>query len=88
MSRTFRWVAIPAVLLVLTAGAAQAWPSMGAPEAFAAPEAESFLGAAWERLISWFRPQEPKPSPSTPGGNQEKNQCGFDPNGKPIPCGG
>jgi hypothetical protein len=85
MSRTFRWIAIPAVLLVLTAGAAQAWPSMGIPEAIAAPEAESFLGAAWERLMSWFRSQEP-PTP-VPEGNPEKEGCGHDPWGRPLPCG-
>jgi hypothetical protein len=83
MSRMFRWIATALVLACLTAGTAQAWPSVSVRPALAAADAGSLLEAAWSWVASLFRPAEP--SGRTPR-EQQKYGCGMDPNGRQIPC--
>jgi hypothetical protein len=73
MSGLIRRAAAVLVLVLLTAGAAQAWPTASLHPALAAREAGS-LAAAWEWLLSHLRKPRPKAG------------CGMDPDGKPLPC--
>lgn len=84
MSRIMRWVAIPAVLVILTVSTAQAWPAVPVRPALAAPEAESVLDAAWNWLTSLVRRSEPNPPGSNRSTGQEKTTCGADPWGNPL----
>jgi hypothetical protein len=86
MSRKIRWIAIPAVLVALTVGTAQAWPSAPARQAPATPRAEGLLDTAWDWLASLFRLIGLEPADRTPSDAQEKAGCGSDPNGHPINC--
>lgn len=83
MSRTMRWSATVLVLACLTAGAAQAWPLAQSRPDFAAPEIGSRLLAAWDWLVSQFRPVESKPD-QAPSTAPEKGGCSGDPMGNPI----
>lgn len=82
MSRSLRFLATLLVLVGLTAGAAQALPSR---PAFAVPEAGNVLDAAWNWLVSRFRPVEPQSSRQDIS-QQQKSGCGMDPDGKPLAC--
>lgn len=83
MSRKFRWVAIPAVLVALSVGTAQAWPT--APTRPAHSASQSILADAWNRLASLFgrRNSNSKPAPRL-SSNQEKECSHLDPNGRCI----
>jgi len=83
MSRTIRWSAAVLVCACLTAGAVQAWPLAQVRPDFTATEVGSRLEAAWDWLVSLFRPSEPKP-PDRHLHSQRKGGCTRDPNGQPC----
>lgn len=83
MSRQLRAIALTLALVLLAAGAAQAWPSAGPRAAQAAP-GESFFVLVWNRLVSLIRPEAPVPQ-GDPGTALQKAGCGMDPNGYPVP---
>ena len=85
MSRTMRWSATVLVLACLTAGAAQAWPLAQSRTEFAAPDLGSRLEAAWDWLVSLFRPVESKPD-QVPSDPLQKDACSIDPIGRLISC--
>jgi hypothetical protein len=81
MSRQLRSIALTLALVLLAAGAAQAWPAAG-PRAVQAAPGESFLTSVWNRLVSLLiRPEAPAPQGSTV---PQKAGCGMDPNGEPL----
>ena len=81
MSRQLRSIALTLALVLLAAGAAQAWPAAGPRAAQAAP-GESFFSTVWNRLVSLLiRPEAPAPQGNTV---PEKAGCGMDPNGQPL----
>lgn len=79
MSRQLRSIALTLALVLLAAGAAQAWPAAG-PRAVQAASGESFFVSVWNRLVSLIRPEAPAPQGST---TQQKAGCSMDPNGQP-----
>jgi hypothetical protein len=84
MSRMFRWIATALVFACLTAGTAQAWPSVSVRPALAAADSGSLLEAAWSWMASLFRPAEPSRDARATPREQQKYGCGMDPNGRPI----
>ena len=86
MSRMFRWIATALVLACLTAGTAQAWPSVSVRPTLAEADAGSLLEAAWSWVASLFRPAEPSGRTGATPREQQKYGCGMDPNGRPLPC--
>lgn len=82
MSRQLRSIALTLALVLLVAGAAQAWPTAG-PRAVQAAPGESFFVSVWNRLVSLIRPEAPAPQ-GDPGTVLQKAGCGMDPNGQPL----
>ena len=86
MSRMFRWIATALVLACLTAGTAQAWPSVSVRPALAEADAGSLLEAAWSWVASLFRLTKPAREAGANPREQQKGGCGMDPNGRPLSC--
>lgn len=82
MFRQLRAIAFSLALVLLAAGAAQAWPAAG-PRAVQVAPGESFFILVWNRLVSLIRPEAPAPQ-GDPGAVQQKAGCSMDPNGQPL----
>lgn len=81
MSRQLRAIAFTLALVLLVAGAAQAWPTAG-PRTVQAAAGESFFISVWNRLISLLtRSESPVPQGNTV---PQKAGCSMDPNGQPL----
>lgn len=82
MSRQIRSIALTLALVLLAAGAAQAWPAAGPRSVQQAAPGESFFTSVWNRLISLLiRPEAPAPQGNTV---PQKAGCSMDPNGQPL----
>lgn len=84
MSRQLRSIALTLALVLLAAGAAQAWPAAG-PRAAQAVSGESFLASIWDRLMSLVsRPEIPALQGDPGAAALQKAGCGMDPDGQPL----
>ena len=82
MSRQLRSISLTLALVLLAAGAAQAWPATGHRAVQQAAPGESFFTTVWNRLVSLLtRPEAPAPQGNTV---PQKAGCSMDPNGQPL----